>query len=239
MDWIGLLSAVATTASAGVIAWQAMLTRRSLKVSEKALDETRLVRLEGRAPRVFLHTYEYPTSENATMRDYTFAGTDPVGIPEGQVFALPRHATWEIRWSFPITITNDGPGSVVPEFDAPFGITWVEGDGRLVPAGEAHEFTVHVIRTVEEWIEAADAAHNEPKVKTARLGVSIHGPNDSDVSDSWEITVWGSLLDHPADDRNAWAHLTQGFYGSLRVEVERQKRIYWRSRSEGAPLQVE
>jgi uncharacterized protein (DUF1778 family) len=235
MSWVELVAAAATTASAIVIAWQAWLTRRSLKLAEQTLDETRLVRLDARAPRVFLSALDYPDTRTAEMRDFTFGGGSLETIPEGHRFTLPGHTNWEIRWSFPLTLMNDGPGSVVPEF-ATERAMWVDGEGALVPPREAREFHVSIALTVEEWIRAAETSRDPEAPETARLSVAVQGPDDSDVSDTWDISITGSLLDHPPGDRTGWAYLTEDFYGTLRVKTERRTRVYWRSRARGEKL---
>jgi len=241
MEWVAVLSSVATAVSAVVIAWQALLTRSALTLTRETLSETRVTRLDSRAPRVLLGVPKYPNTEGAEIRQFTFGGGEFQDIVDGTLFTLPRHEEWEIRWRFTLSVMNDGPGSVVPEFESGMRVSVLEA-GALVPAGEVREFTVSVNRSVEEWIKAAETGWDKDAPATEELSLSIHGPNDSDVSDRWIIRLRGSLLEHPAGDRTGWAY-TNATFNSLHTETQREPRIYWRSRASdetirpaGAPI---
>jgi len=236
MEWVAVLSSVATAVSAVVIAWQALLTRSALTLTRETLSETRVTRLDSRAPRVLVGVPRYPSTEGAEMRQFTFGGGQLQPVTKGTPFMLPRHEEWEIRWLFTFNVMNDGPGSVVPEFESGLRMAVLEA-GALIPAGEAREFTVSVNRSVEEWIKAAETGWDDDAPTTDELSLSIHGPNDSDVSDRWIMRLRGSLLEHPVGDRTGWVYNNE-LFNSLKIETQREPRIYWESRANNRTIRA-
>lgn len=240
------VAAVATTVSAGVIAWQAWQTRAAVKASETsaeasnsavtvaqaALRESQLARLEAGVPRIFVIAQPWVDASKVWGYPRGGNGWERMEIEESEVFKLPRDGARKLRVEHRITVRNDGPGSV-QLMSAPVGIAYENGDlYNVFAAGETREGTYSITKTVEEWVGLSEAVARGEKPVAHRLTLTHTGPRDADVSETHEIVVTGSCLIPVADAAGDWTIEGTVFDTNMSARVLPARRRYWRSRSQ-------
>lgn len=245
VEWI---AATATAASAGVIAWQAWQTRRSVQASEDAvqiaqaaLTESQLARIESGVPRLTVTTPMIPEAEKLWRRD----GFQRVMIAEDEIFKLPRDADLILGFEHTFTVRNDGPGTVLPLTRASESVS-VQGFAEPIPPNSERVFTFAVRRTVAEWVtllkpevaistkEVDGESERTVHPVCASVDVVYSGPRDSDVDEIHTVSLRGSALVAVSDAQGDWRRYSDFEWdGTLRARVAPAIRNYWRSRSAG------
>lgn len=235
LEWI---AAGATVLSAGVIAWQAWLTRRSVQASDRAVEvaqaaltESQLARIESGVPRLTVTTNMlFADQQLWRIRDN---GSDPVN--EDDVFKLPRDADVRLWLSHGFTVRNDGPGTVIPRISWGTSI-WSNPDASPLPPGAEKHYSFVVSHTVSEWVDLLKTSYGEDMRTVFPVAGKIYfqyaGPRDSDVDEMHVVVVRGSALVAVDDAKGDWRRANgSDHFSSLKAEVEPATRTYWRSRS--------
>jgi uncharacterized protein (DUF58 family) len=130
-----ILAAIATTASAGVIGWQAIETRRAatqagksvkqaeisaqaardaVSVSQQILQESQKARIDAEIPRVIV---TLSNGGRISMQEVTDLGDERIRTDD--TFVLPRDGRRRFRATRSIRILNEGPGRVTLRFNQP------------------------------------------------------------------------------------------------------------------------
>lgn len=250
--WLDYVAAAATTASAGVIAWQAWQTRAAVRASERtveaaqesvtvaaeALRESQLARLEAAVPRITVSTPPWPELTTSTMPAPTAEEKyQRRAVTPSDVFKLPRDAELTLSVSHHFVVRNDGPGSVTVNVQ-PFAIPDA-GTPEVIAPGTERGYSFTVRHTVEEWVEILEMIPPPEEGKPRRLPpahttrVTYVGPRDADVTEVHEVVVSGSLLRPVPDAKGDWNIDLSGWDYDLSAKVLPATRTYWRSRSNG------
>jgi len=252
--WIEFVAAGATVASAGVIAWQAFLTRRALEesknavgaaregvaasregveasraaveVAQRSLTENQIARLEASVPRIWV-TAGGVGYEVAERREGQYVALGPA-----DVFNLPSDADREIAATGAVKIRNDGPGAAEVKFNR---FLTKKGESHpvrsvILSAGETFDATYRLVKSVDEWIKIAEveAAKGQP-AKAEVLVVLYQGPRDADIVETHMVHIYNSVLAEDTTRRGNWKE--HELWNEMRAVVSPSSRQYWRSRS--------
>jgi hypothetical protein len=240
------VAAIATAVSALVIAWQAWQTRSSVKASQEtvkasnsavavaqdALRESQLARLEAGVPRIFV--IAQPWIDAAKVRGPKAGGErwESADVDPTTVFKLPRDGDIRLGVEHPITVRNDGPGSVRLQ-TAPQAVRYPNGDlYDVFSAGESRQGTYYIQKSVKEWVELAEAVARGAKPVANQLQITYTGPRDADVMEVHEVVVRGSCLVPVPDAIGDWTIEGDTFDTNMDASVLPAQRTYWRSRSQ-------
>lgn len=237
--WIEYVAAIATSVSAIVIAWQAWLTRSSVKASERAvtlaeatLRESQIARVEARVPALSVQ------SSSMVNRDGTFWLRDAwtkESVPGDYVFVLPRDQDVSLFSQHKFTVRNDGPGTATIGMDANPGFI-ASTASLVIGAGEEIEYGANIQLKVTEWIKRIptekDAEGKLIYPECGRITVTYDGVRDSDITETHEIVLRGSVLAPIEDAHNTWRRLFEADWAEVMpVTVLPATRTYWRSRT--------
>lgn len=235
LEWI---AAGATAVSAVVIAWQAWQTRRSVQASEKAVDvaqaaltESQLARVESGVPRLFVT----PGPPSGPEHVVQFVRHRPLPVTSEEIFKLPRDAERLLLSKHSLTVRNDGPGTILPRFASSPSVDILRTIHPIPPGTErVYEFSVS--HPVARWIEILSARQDAEGSKIypvcGTLDVIYSGPRDSDVDETHQVVLRGSLLVAVEDAEGDWRRYDDFPYNStMSVEVLPATRVYWQSRS--------
>ncbi len=247
-QWWEITAALATAISAGVIAWQAFLTRKSVAASEKAvavaqaaLVESQLARIEAGAPRLLVRAQGWVAADDARLR--SDPGTSPRPVTTEDVFKLPRDGKVSLGISYPIEIRNDGPSTAVVMIASRYTNGNSIGFNVQLAPGESKEQSVWFARSVAEWVELTDDVGEDGKrtggKSAGAITVTYRGPRDADLDEVHTMQVIGSLLLPVADAQGDWRpHLDPFEPQSFGIGAPTVERIYWRSRQAGQKFEL-
>lgn len=237
------IAAAATVVSAGVIAWQAFETRKSVKAAQKAvsiaqetLSQSQISLIEQTAPRLFVKS-DGPLDPNVMISD---VAPGLVKLADDRVLRLPKEATLTIRVLCEVEIRNEGTATVSIQFSSEFLITRYDSDenelwteharSAVIDAGKSTEGKFVVERTVAEWAAIDDQRASGDPGEPYRFEVTYIGPRDADIIEKTVVTLGGSLLEPVPDELGAWK-LRGGGGWELRSVVQPSTRIYYKSRT--------
>lgn len=244
-DWqiVGAIAtagaAVATTASAVVIAVQSAHTRRSAKASEDAvqvaqdtLREAQLARLDARTPRLHVSVDRYPSGLVQT-REKKDGKWSLVDVPEGTVFRTPRDEDKLLRVNVTTTIRNDGSSPTELSMSRSFKPSGARYSRRLVLSGaETITGTFPVDIKLSEWIRMSRAETEKRGADNLIFTFEClyRGPNDADVDVSYPVEMRGTVIEPVPKEGDGWR--VQGdFFRTLTGMVQPAKNTYYRSRA--------
>lgn len=238
-NWLDYAAPAIAAVSASVIAWQAVLTRRSLKASNRAVDASeqavavaqrtlelnQVARIEASVPRIWLTVGDVGTL-------VTESGTR---VPSETVFKLPRDAERKLTTRGRVTIHNDGPGSAELAFSKELKPVGTRSRVRLAILEEGRRFdaTYAISRSVENWVDLAKEerkADEDHPAQSSRLVVRYKGPRDADIVERHVVRVYNSVL---VEDESSVGDWRLAESSQLTAEVEPSVREYWRSQSAG------
>lgn len=238
-DWLDYAAAGATAISAGVIAWQAWLTRRTLKsteasvqIAQDGLKEARFVRLDANVPR--LH-FEVDKPAGA-FRVFGWDRDESVNLDD-VTLKMPKDGDDWITFDLPARIHNDGPWSASVELNHIFtpvdATRW--GKKFMIPPGTTLIGAINLNSDVSYWVEAAQHEVQESKTfKPLRITATYSGNRDSDVDEIHSFTLLGSPIAAVEKQLGDWrARGRDDFNSGLRLIPHKVERVYWRSRKAG------
>lgn len=235
--WAAVGAAIATGASAIVIAIQARYTRESVQASQAAvlvahetLRESQLARLDANAPRLFL-TFSRNSFEDAyAIKGVTRSAATQVA-PDDHVFRLPRDKDWKIGCDLSMTIRNDGDRSVQLIVTPGLTVTPKKYPSKILVLGPgiSIEGTYKVERSLQEWVDIAKqrAAGNQGHLFI--FEASYTGAGDSDVTESHRVSTEGTLVAPVKDEDGAW-RVANIFEREMDTSMQPIERTYWKSR---------
>ena len=242
--WV-VAAALATTASALVIAWQAWETRRAanqamksveqarksaeaardaVSISESILQESQIARIDAGIPRVIVTAFP----PNATQ---VFQRTDlgDEGVTSDSTFALPRDANRELYVFAGIDVRNDGPGTVKILFRKPLlDSVGEELRESVIPPGSQVGGTYKATRTIAEWIHIAESREGGDPGDEYVFGMYHSGPRDAEAIEEFEVRTGGTLLERIPDQTGNWRLARQPVMASTAMP---SKRTYYQSLS--------
>ncbi|RVU14598.1 hypothetical protein EOT10_40615 [Streptomyces antnestii] len=252
-DFWGIAAAVATSASAGFVAWQAGETRRSTKISQNALKSSQAValdaargRLDDQAPQVEVHL-----TADAAWPPLGPSSGWPQPWPATQEWHFPRDEDVHLALRVTLHVTNHSNRPVHVTFQGDLYHPYVEGADR--PTKMDHRLLLDPAQSVtadlrkhfplKDWAENHRLSTEEAGEGPAQaLGlVRVHDDRDNGVIDSWELKLSGFPIRPDSDRAGVW-HLTAPTLDepALRcVDFTLQPprvRSYWLSRSKDIPL---
>jgi hypothetical protein len=213
-------AAIATSISAGVIAWQAWETRRtaqaareSLKVGQESLDTARQLAAEafrarldarGQALRVHVAPPEWPPLEPSRYGE-------PQPLPGGIEYRMPRDADRRVMLRARLEIRNEGARDakialhppLIPEGEP--GPPPSTGYERVLAPGKRLEARLDEARRVGEWIDSwrrRETSQEPGSVIVATIVCS--DAFDEGVIDRWRIEMYGTPLRPIPQDDSGW-----------------------------------
>ncbi len=250
-QWWEITAAVATALSAGVIAWQAFQTRKSVAASERAvavaqaaLVESQIARMESGVPQISIFPTGYIDAASAVVRIIGEGIGNTIRRPttDDDVFKLPRDAGTFIETAYSFTARNDGPSSATLRFIGTRGVSMSPFREQLHP-GESVDVDVTISRTVAEWVQLVDEVRpngTRAAKRAAVLQVNYKGPRDADVDEVHRIVVHGSLLMPVEDAEGDWRPHHHPFEDqTFGVDMPTVERTYWRSRKANEKFDLE
>ncbi|MBY8868710.1 hypothetical protein [Streptomyces sennicomposti] len=252
-DTWGIAAAVATSASALFVAWQAGETRRSTNISQHALTSSQAValdaargRLDDQAPQVEVHL----TPETAWPPLGPSAGW-PQPWPPAQEWHFPRDEDTLLALRVTVHVTNHSDRPVHATFEGDLYHPYVEGADRptrmdrrlLLDPGQSVAADLRKHFPLKDWAENHRAYTEETGDRPAQALalVRVHDDRDNGVIDSWELALSGAPIQPDPERAGVW-RLTPPMpdESALRcVDFELQPprvRTYWLSRSKNMPL---
>ncbi|MFD5065398.1 hypothetical protein [Streptomyces sp. NPDC058394] len=238
------LSAIATSAALWVIAWQAILTRKSVQIQAAvALDSAR-ARLDSQAPDVVVQL-EDPTWPPLA---WSHMGLPVNPWPHGHIWHFPEREHERIVLQTEVVVRHFHSGHLEVTFD---GDLVDDIDGRPRPArsvllaGEDGEHRVLLYKdfTVKELAENYRAQQDRRPLPHCVQGtITVHDGRDNGVTDTWTLDLTGNPVQPHESRDGAWIvvpdHLTDGS-GLRTLAYERRparRRTYWISRQDGLEL---
>jgi hypothetical protein len=256
--WSTLGAAVATVISAGFIAWQIRLTRKSVQAMDRTLDiarqefdrgrhleiEARKARIDAEMPRLFVsvdYVWEHAYFGDETEPDPYSTVPAPKRIPDGHEFALPRDAARLVSIAFTSTVANDGPGRAKVFLDAPRSPRHAGRRSLVIAAGDQAREECWRTQTVQEWIDVYEArrAGRSDDVDVAQ--VHYFYPGDVAANERHDVVQGGTVLEPDPQRLGVWhvgdfrARLLGDPVG-IGTEVMPFTRTYWASRRRSQPL---
>lgn len=237
-QWWEITAALATAISAGVIAWQAFLTRKSVAASEKAvtvaqasLVESQIARIETGAPRLSVKQRNWPNPDEATVRFER--GGETRTVNDTDIFKLPRDGKVELTIAIDVEMRNDGPDAAVMKLEAVTGRVSAGYPIELTP-GQVFAASIDFTLTVAEWIALIDEVGKDGKRAAKKAGAitaTYRGPRDADLDEVHVMDVHGSLLLAVEDAQGDWRPHHHPFeLQTFKLTAPVVTRTYWRSR---------
>lgn len=248
MDWVALMAALATSASAIVIAIQAKYTRRSAEASENAvaiandtLREAQIARIDSNTPRFFVAAEGFlagvATLESKARDDREVVGSD-------RVFRMPRDGDDLLALAYFIRIHNDGPGTLqlmcsdMFTIGGPDAEDYLDEEGQISPRilrqmtlapGASQRGSFVVERRIADWVTIAEAVERGAPLDDWRFQLVARGTGDMDVDVAQSVVVTGSPLTRVPREDGAWRVANQ-LFEVIRGAAQPAVRTYWRSR---------
>lgn len=235
-DSWAVLGAIATTASAIVIAYQSIQTKKSVGaakqgaeaaaaavgISQAILQETQLARIDTAIPRLLV----IAERQNPRVDRLIDRGAEQVW-PE-VTFQLPRDANQCVAVTIYFSVHSDGPGMVDLHAynEESFSVAGVSRTRYGLLPGNDISVSYQILRTVEQWVELAKSLKNGDSVKPHKFGLWHRGPNDADAAESIEIHTYGTLLQEVEDSAGSWQLVPNLL---LAPQVQPTIRRYWLS----------
>ncbi|GAA0959113.1 hypothetical protein [Frigoribacterium faeni] len=231
-------AAIGTTASAVVVAFQAVYTKRSAQSAEAAvavaqdtLREAQIARLDARAPQLIISASRY------VMTDVTMPGPNlkETTVEDNTIFRLPRDESIRLRVLVDVEIRNDG--QVPIELKASSGFR-VGGLHRvhvlIVEPNQVTKGEYKIEYALSHWIGAHkyQDKDGEGTPTAGQFVLSYRGPNDSDVDAVYTIKNSGSIVEPVPDQEGSW-RITGIFDRELTSTVMPAVFTYHRSRTRG------
>lgn len=224
--WSTFGAATVTAISAAIIAWQSVQTRRSVKVTEEALElsrkefdrNTELVaeslkaRIDAEMPRltaVVAHQSSRVFNAQVRLPD-THGNLEPEIVPEGTEFTMPRDRLRELTVFVDALVYNDGPRRASLTIGGPNELG--EEVILAVDSPKAHSF--RRTETLEEWIKLAQpylrAEQRSPGIEVlettdAPIGfVTSNYHGDMGGFESHRLVQGGSIVEPVEGNASAW-----------------------------------
>ncbi|MBG6108040.1 hypothetical protein [Frigoribacterium sp. CG_9.8] len=235
-DSWAVLGAVATTASAIVIAYQSIQTKKSVGaakqgaeaaaaavgISQAILQETQLARIDSAIPRLLV----IAEPQNPRVDRLTGRNTEQIW-PEAS-FQLPRDANHCIAATVSFSVHSDGPGmaDLHAYNDEAFSVAGVSRTRYALLPGNDISVSYQISHTVAKWVELAQAPTNGESAKPHIFGLWHRGPNDAEATESIEIHTSGTVLQEVPDSAGSWQLIPNLL---LAPEVQPTIRRYWLS----------
>lgn len=250
--WSTLGAAIATSVSAALIAWQIMLTRKTLQSTQQAVDvamaelehsrqlqvESQRSAIDAEMPKLFVTVIRDVHGVGATddREEDLFAigGTRARPMPAGTQFTLPRDANVRLEVLVSVSIANDGPRrakvTVGARHSAPRWSREV-----IVGVGDEEKVTLSRAATVEEWVAASEKRARGEDDNLVVADVTYIFPGDTGATEWHEIVQGGSVLEPVSELAGTWrvkdvasVHLPS--WDRLATGVQPFTREYWSSR---------
>lgn len=243
-----VLAAVATTASAVVIAWQARETRRTaaatektLTVSQESLSTSRALaaealrtRLDARGQAVQIHV-DHPEWPPLEPSDFG----DPQPLPYGHTYRMSRDRDQQLMLRASLLIVNEGDSDARLTLTSPLrpvgksGPYPASGYQLVVSPGERLEARIEEARPISQWVEnwVDDQAGNPPSVVIV-AEIICSDRFDEGVIDRWRIELTGRPIRPMEGDDSGWAlnHQLDSAPSPLSATVPPQERLYYLSK---------
>jgi hypothetical protein len=243
-----VLAAVATTASAVVIAWQAWETRRTAAATEKTLVvgqeslstskalavEALRTRLDarGQALRVHVAPPAWPP-----LQPSDFGDAQP--LPHGHTYRMSRDRDEQLVLRAELEIRNEGNRDATLVLIPPLrpqgesGPYPPHGYQRVVPRGGRLQATLEEARPISQWVQNWDDAQagRPPSVVIVAEIVCSDG-FDEGVIDRWRIELTGRPIRPIDGDDSGWAlnHQLDAAPRPISATVPPQERLYYLSK---------
>ncbi|MFF4145959.1 hypothetical protein ACFY0A_32430 [Streptomyces sp. NPDC001698] len=251
-DSWGIAAAVATSASALFVAWQAGETRRSTKISQNALKSSQAValdaargRLDDQAPQVEVHLADAAWPPLGPSSGW------PQPWPAAQEWHFPRDEDVLLALRVTLHVINHSNRPVHVTFQGDLYHPHVEGADRptamdrrlLLDPEQSVTADLRKHFPLKDWAEnhrVYTEGTGERPAQTLGL-VRVSDDRDNGVIDSWELKLSGFPIQPDPDRAGVW-HLTAPTPDepALRcVDFALQPprvRTYWLSRSKDIPL---
>ncbi|GAA1661599.1 hypothetical protein [Microbacterium lacus] len=257
--WSTLAAAVATALSAGFIAWQIHLTRKSVEATDKTLDiarqefehgrlleiDAQKARIDADMPRIFITTFGPLPQSYLTDEPYLdeLGQPDFREVPPSREMVVPADKDLRIHTTLNVSIMNDGPGRVRLWVDS----HWDAENGRktiFLRPGETYQFEMRCVHTLSEWIERY-RARQEGRSTDEPIGMVIYvSPGDVGAIERHPIVQGGSVVMPSAVRIDGWhvaetSEFGSDGIGSLGATAMPFTREHYASRSENRRLGAE
>jgi hypothetical protein len=235
-DSWAVLGAIATSASAIVIAYQSIQTKKSVAaakqgaeaaaaavgISQAILQETQLARIDTAIPRLLV----IAEPQNPRVDRLTDRGAEQIW-PE-VIFQLPRDAHQCIAVSVNFSVHSDGPGMVDLHAynEESFFVGGVSRTRYGLLPGNDISVAYRISQTVEQWVELAESLKNGESAKPHKFGLWHRGPNDAEAAESIEIHTRGTVLQEAPHSDGSWQLVPNLL---IAPEVQPTIRRYWLS----------
>lgn len=228
-------SAIATSVTVIVIAFQAYVTRRSVVVSEMLLEEATLARLDETAPRITVKTRLF--SETTPYFEGPADYTDPkilTSVSNDHVYQLPRDNDLNLWVRAVTTLVNVGSEPVRyrlmageftgTELKPPAFL--IKGTDTLASAQLLPTDSVDVHWTtgqsVKDWSQL-------DKLSASVAAIFIDDERDNGAIDAWPLFITAEMFHEPSD--NEWQ-----LPDTPSVRTLPRRRQYFRSKLENLVL---
>ena len=235
-DSWAVLGAIATSASAIVIAYQSIQTKKSVAaakqgaeaaaaavgISQAILQETQLARIDTGIPRLLVIAEpQKPRVDRLIDR-----GVEQIW-PE-MTFQLPRDANQSVAATISFSVHSDGPGMVDLHAynEDSFVVAGVSRTRYGLLPGNDISVNYQISQTVEQWVELAQSLKNGESVEPHKFGLWHRGPNDAEAAESIEIHTRGTVLQEVLDSAGSYQLVPNLL---LAPEVQPTIRRYWLS----------
>jgi hypothetical protein len=243
-----VLAAVATTASALVIAWQAWETRRTAAATEKTLAvgqeslstskdlavEALRTRLDarGQALRVHVTQTSWPPLQPSDFGD-------PQPLPYGHTYRMSRDRDEQLMLRASFEIVNEGDRDATLSLHPPLrplgesGPYPPYGYDRVVPGGGRLEARLEEARPISQWVQNWDDAEaGKPPSVIIVAEIICSDGFDEGVIDRWRIELTGRPIRPIEGDDSGWAlnHQLDSAPSPISATVPPQERLYYLSK---------
>lgn len=256
--WSTFGAASATALSALFIAWQILLTRRSvqatdatLQIAREELDHSRNLQVEAQRaaidaemPKLFLavaHDVEFVSATDTRERDmFAPGGSSPTRVEPGREYVLPRDADVKLEVVVSVTIANDGPRRAELIAGAAYGEV-LGMQARALNVGETVSVRFTRVATVEEWAAIHESRSRGESEQVIVGEVTYIFPGDTGAIERHEIAQGGTVLEPVPDHLGAWRVRDLTGKNSMGIKhigsvVQPFTRQYWESRLGSRPL---
>jgi len=218
LDWV--LGGV-SLASVGVITWQAIMTRRSVRATQDALElaqreqdqnteliaDARRARIDAEMPRLFVDVQQQPGGA-FRFDPEARSGTTTSTLDPGTKFTLPRDRDIQIGSTAMVSVSNDGPRRVKLRLFMPRGAEKVSDLLTLGP-GESATFPVDRVETLENWVAIYDVFHRQAETFLGAqdqpvLTVLYDFPGAVGAVEEHVVAAGGSIVAPVIGDAGGW-----------------------------------
>jgi len=236
---VASIAALATSASAIVIAWQAILTRNSVKVSRNALllaersyrrDLIATIESRSRVPRIEVGNLNRSLSIVGRGEREAIATAD-------DVFRFPRDEDRSAVVRLTLRITNEGDRAMTIQAKWPARFENTQGVGTpwvKLDAGDEISTTLWLSKPLGALREAGGSTQLLERPGTLHGTMQYDGPLDADMSLHHHVYIMISPLVENPDMTGDWSfNDTPDVVSMISLGGAR---TYWESRSEGIKL---